>query len=94
MGILPGQWQRIDAFEEATCTFGIISRGGDFGITHTVANQQNNIFSGFLIQRRTQRFGLISSQTACATRLRDIALCNTIIQHAGIRGVRMNDRGK
>ena len=48
MGVLAGQRQRVNAFKEAARPFCIISRGGDFRIAHSVANQQNNIFSRFI----------------------------------------------
>ena len=48
MRVLTGQRQRINALKETAGAFGIIARRRNFRIAHPVANQQNNIFCGFV----------------------------------------------
>ncbi|ESS59494.1 hypothetical protein EDP2_3955 [Enterobacter cloacae S611] len=74
VGVLTSQRQRIDTFKETARPFGIISRGGNFGIAHAVANQQNNIFSRFIVEGITQGGCLIARQTACAAGCGNITL--------------------
>ncbi len=77
MRILSRQRQRVYALELTTSTFGIVTRRGNFRITHAVTDKQNHILGRFITKRSDQRGGLILSHTASATELGDIPLSGT-----------------
>ncbi|SVK54091.1 Uncharacterised protein [Acinetobacter baumannii] len=84
MGVLSGQRQGVDALEVTACAFGVVARGGDLGIPHAVADQQDHVFRRFVRQRRLQRVGLIAGQTAGAARFDEVAARGAIGQAIGI----------
>ena len=73
--VLPGQRQRIQAFEKSTGALLIVAGNGDLGITHAVADEQNDVARLAIRDSIANRARLITVESPRTARGAEIAHC-------------------
>ena len=88
MGVLAGDGEGVDAGELAGGTFGVVAGGGDLGVAHAVADEEDDVLGAGVAHGVPDVVGLVAIEAAGTTVGGDVSFGGAVGEGAGFGGRR------